>query len=127
MPCGRPVPGYSHEFTISRVRTSITTMPPFPVVPLSYVAKTKWPFFYRLKDRLWAVPIRTDPVLAIGPSSLAFELSGVRAFTGLPNYVVTRAGDRVLAAKTLVEATGAREIQVMVNWREQLRHRVPLR
>jgi len=63
----------------------------------------------------------------IGPSSLAFELSGVRAFTGLPNYVVTRAGDRVLAAKTLVEATGAREIQVMVNWPEQLRPRVPMR
>ena len=82
--------------------------------------------FYRLKDQLWAVPISTDPVLAIGPSSLAFELSGVRPFTGLPNYVVTRAGDRVLAAKILREATGAHEIQVMVNWREQLRHRVPM-
>ena len=83
--------------------------------------------FYRMKDELWAVPIITDPVLTIGPRSLAFELSGVRRFTGLPNYAVSRAGDRVLAAKTLVEATRAREIQVMVNWREQLRHRVPIR
>jgi dipeptidyl aminopeptidase/acylaminoacyl peptidase len=83
--------------------------------------------FYRLKDQLWAVPISTDPVLTIGPSSLAFELSGVRGFTGLPNYVVSRAGDRVLAAKTVMEATRAREIQVMVNWREQLQHRVPTR
>ena len=83
--------------------------------------------FYRVKDQLWAVPISTDPVLTIGPSSLAFELSGVREFTGLPNYVVSRAGDRVLAAKVLVETTRAREIQVMVNWREQLQHRVPMR
>src|SRR4029453_19393557 len=82
--------------------------------------------FYRLKDQLWAVPISTDPVLAIGRSSLAFELRGGGPFSGLPNYVVTRAGDRVLAAKILREATGAHEIQVMVNWREQLRHRVPM-
>jgi eukaryotic-like serine/threonine-protein kinase len=83
--------------------------------------------FYRLKDQLWAVPISTDPVLAIGPASLAFELSGVRQFTGLPNYVVTRAGDRVLAVKILREATGAHEIQVMVNSRERLQHGVPVR
>ena len=83
--------------------------------------------FYRLKDQLWAVPISTDPVLTIGPRSLAFELSGVRAFSGLPNYVVSRAGDRVLTAKTVVDATRSREIQVMVNWREALQHRVPTR
>jgi hypothetical protein len=78
------------------------------------------------KDQLWAVPISTDPVLTIGPSSLAFKLSGVRPFTGLPNYVVSRAGDRVLAAKTSGEPTRG-ELQVMVNWREELQHRVPTR
>jgi eukaryotic-like serine/threonine-protein kinase len=83
--------------------------------------------FYRLGDQLWAVPISTDPVLTIGRPSVAFELSGVRGFTGLPNYVVNRAGDRILAAKTLMESTRAPEIQMMVNWREELQHRVPTR
>jgi serine/threonine protein kinase len=83
--------------------------------------------FYRLGDQLWAVPISTDPTLTIGPPSIAFELSGVRGFSGLPNYVVSRAGDRVLAAKILAEATRAREIQVMVNWRDELQHRVATR
>jgi hypothetical protein len=41
--------------------------------------------------------------------------------------VVSCAGDRVLAAKILVEAMRAREIQVMVNWREEVQHRVPTR
>jgi hypothetical protein len=77
--------------------------------------------FYRLKDQLWAVPISTDPVLTIGKPSIAFELSGVRAYSGLPNYVVSRAGDRVLAVKIPGDATRARELQVMVNWRDERR------
>jgi serine/threonine protein kinase/Tol biopolymer transport system component len=82
--------------------------------------------FYRLKDQIWAVPMSTDPALTIGRPSPAFKLSGVRTFTGLPNYVVSRAGDRVLAAKTSVEARRG-EIQVMVNWPEELRQRVSTR
>ena len=50
--------------------------------------------FYRLKDQLWGVPIGTDTVLTVGPPSIAFELPGVRRFTGLSNYVVTRGSDR---------------------------------
>jgi eukaryotic-like serine/threonine-protein kinase len=83
--------------------------------------------FYRLADHLWAVHVSTDPVLTIGPPSIVFKLSGVREFTGLPNYVVSRTGDRVLAARTLVETTPAREIQVVVNWREVLQQRAPTR
>ena len=51
--------------------------------------------FYRAKDQLWAVPISADPVLTVGPPSIAFELAGVRGFTGLPNYV-----------RSVAEATG---------------------
>jgi serine/threonine protein kinase/Tol biopolymer transport system component len=83
--------------------------------------------FYRVRDRLWAVPISTDPVLTIGRPSIAFELSGVLGFTGLPNYVVNRAGDRVLAAKTQIEPTHAQAIQVMVNWQEERQRRVSAR
>ena len=77
--------------------------------------------FYRLKDQLWAAPISTDPVLTVGPPSVAFDLSGVREFTGLPNYVVSRTGDRVLAVKNLGEDTRARDVQVVVNWFDSLR------
>ena len=77
--------------------------------------------FYRVKDQLWAAPISTDPVLTVGPPSVAFELSGVPEFSGLPNYVISRTGDRVLAVKNPGKDTLARDVQVVVNWFDSLR------
>jgi Tol biopolymer transport system component len=77
--------------------------------------------FYRVKDQLWAAPIGTDPILTVGPRSLVFQLSGVRDFTGGPNYVISRRGDRVLAVKNLRDDELVRDIQVAVNWFESLR------
>ena len=76
-----------------------------------------------MKDQLWAAPISTDPVLTVGPPSVAFELSGVPESTpGLPpNYVIGRTGDRVLAVKNPDKDTLARDVQVVVNWFDTLR------
>src|SRR6185503_15449444 len=78
--------------------------------------------FDRVKDQLWAAPIRSDPVLTVGLPSVAFELSGVPGNTGLPNYVISRTDDRVLAAKNLGKDTLARDVQAVVNWFDSLRH-----
>jgi hypothetical protein len=84
--------------------------------------------FYRVKDELWAVPITTDPVLTVGPASVVFKLSGVRRFSGLPNYVMSRTGNRVLAVKSQGEDARVREVQVVVNWFDSLqRTSAPLR
>jgi serine/threonine-protein kinase len=84
--------------------------------------------FYRVKDELWAVPITTDPVLTVGPASVVFKLSGVRGFSGLPNYVMSRTGNRVLAVKSQGEDARVREVQVVVNWFDAVqRTSAPLR
>ena len=77
--------------------------------------------FFRVKDQLWAARISTDAVLRTDPPSLAFDLSGVPGSDGLPNYVVTRKGDRVLAVQNLGEETLARDIHVVVNWFDSVR------
>ena len=56
--------------------------------------------YYRMNNQIWAAAIATDPFLTIGAPTVAFELPGVPGVSGLPNYVVNRSGDRVLASST---------------------------
>ena len=76
--------------------------------------------YYRMNNQIWAAAVSTNP-LKIGAPAVAFELPGVRGITGLPNYVVNRAGDRVLAVKYLGGASRSHDVQVIVNWFSVLR------
>jgi serine/threonine-protein kinase len=79
--------------------------------------------YYRLGSQIFVVDITTDPVLGSGRPAVAFELPamGAFAFTGLPNYVVTRKGERVLTVKYVGGESRPRDVQVTVNWFESLR------
>jgi eukaryotic-like serine/threonine-protein kinase len=77
--------------------------------------------FYRLKDQIWAAALRTDPALVIGRPSVAFRLPATPGYAGLPNWLISRKGDRVLAVKYLGEDASPRDVHVIVNWFESLR------
>ena len=77
--------------------------------------------YYRSNNQIWAASIATDPVLTVGVPAVAFELPGVPGVTGLPNYVVSRSGERVLAVKYLGGLSGPRDLQVIVNWFDIIR------
>ena len=77
--------------------------------------------FYRWKDQIWAAALRTDPALVVGPPSVAFQLPTMPGYDGLPNWLISRGGDRVLAVKFLGEDAWPRDVHVVVNWFESLR------
>jgi hypothetical protein len=84
----------------------------------SDVGKT---LFYGLSNQVWAAALTTDPTLTIGLPSVAFRLPTLPAYTGLPNWLISRTGDRLLAVKYLGEDSSPRDLQVIVNWFESLR------
>ena len=77
--------------------------------------------YYRMNNQIWAAAISTDSTLTIGAPTVAFELPGVPGLSGLPNYVVNRSGDRVLAVKYLGDAGRPHDLQVVINWFDVLR------
>jgi Tol biopolymer transport system component len=82
--------------------------------------------FYRSGDRMLAVDIVTQPALRPGKPHLLFE----RAFAkGGPwrNYDVSRDGRRFLMLKPANEDVSITQLNVVLNWQEELKQRVPTR
>jgi serine/threonine-protein kinase len=80
--------------------------------------------FYRSGDRMMAVDIVTQPTLRPGKPHLVFE----RAFAkGGPwrNYDVSRDGRRFLMLKPTKEDVPLTQLNVVLNWFEELKERVP--
>ena len=80
--------------------------------------------FYRSGDRMMAVDIVTQPTLRPGKPRLLFE----RAFAkGGPwrNYDVSLDGRRFLMLKPTQEDVPLTQLNVVLNWFEELKERVP--
>jgi Tol biopolymer transport system component len=80
--------------------------------------------FYRTGDRMMAVDIVTQPTLRVGKPHLLFE----RTFaTGGPwrNYDVSRDGHRFLMLKPTNEDVALTQMNVVLNWFEEVSNRVP--
>jgi len=78
--------------------------------------------FYRSGEKMMAVEIQTTPVLRTGTPKLLFE----RRFSN--GYDVTRDGKRFLMVKTSdVRPAATNQLNVVVNWIEELKQRVPLK
>ena len=80
--------------------------------------------FYRNGDRMMAVPITAQPTFSAGRPAMLFEgdyLSSPFPATGV-TYDVSRDGQRFLMVK---EEASATQINVVVNWFEELRRLVP--
>ncbi len=83
--------------------------------------------FYRSGNRMMAVPVMTQPFSAGRPAML-FEgdyLASPFPQTGV-TYDVTRDGQRFLMVKDIEQAS-ATQINVVVNWFEELKRLVPIR
>jgi serine/threonine-protein kinase len=82
--------------------------------------------FYRIRNRVMAVPITTQPTFSAGRPSMLFEgeyLASPFPATGV-TYDVTRDGQRFLMVKETPQASDIR-INVVANWFEELKRLVP--
>jgi len=82
--------------------------------------------FYRSGDKMMAVDIATQPGFAAGKPHLLFEGIYERTPATSPNYDVSPDGQRFLMLKPdAQEAAAPTQINVVLNWFEELKRRVP--
>jgi hypothetical protein len=81
--------------------------------------------FYRNNDKVMAVSVTTQATFTAGRPAMLFErayLASTFPLTGV-TYDVTRDGQHFLMVKE--QATAATQINVVVNWHEELKRLVP--
>jgi serine/threonine protein kinase/Tol biopolymer transport system component len=82
--------------------------------------------FYRGGDKMMAVDVATQPGFIAGKPRVLFEGQYVPSPTTPPNYDVSRDGQRFLMLKPIEQAQAApTQINVVLNWFEELKRRVP--
>jgi serine/threonine-protein kinase len=90
--------------------------------------------FYRSGDAAMAVSVKTDPTFSMEVPSVLFRGTYVSAGLGpasteFRSWDISPDGKRFLmmkeAAATTSEAGGPREINIVLNWFEELKQRVP--
>ena len=82
--------------------------------------------FYRSGDRMMAVAITTQPVFSAGRPTMLFQGQYQPNPTMNANYDVSPDGQRFLMVKpTSAQETGPTQINVVLNWFEELKRRVP--
>jgi len=82
--------------------------------------------FYRSGDRMTAVDIATQPSFAAGKPQMLFEGQYAPSPVMFPNYDVTLDGQHFLMLKSIgQEQTAPTQINVVLNWFEELKRRVP--
>ena len=81
--------------------------------------------FYRNGDKMLAVEVTTQPTFSAGKPKLLFEGVYERTVGTLPNYDVSPDGERLLMLKPSEPEQPATQINVVLNWFEELKRRVP--
>jgi serine/threonine protein kinase/Tol biopolymer transport system component len=82
--------------------------------------------FYRSGDKMMAVDIATQPGFTAGKPRMLFEGQYLPTTTTPPNYDVSADGQRFLMLKSVEQAASApTQINVVLNWFEDLKRRVP--
>jgi Tol biopolymer transport system component len=82
--------------------------------------------FYRSGDKMMAVEIATQSGFAAGKPRMLFEGPYLPTPGTIPNYDVTPDGQRFLMLKPIEQAAGPTQINVVLNWFEELKRRVPV-
>jgi hypothetical protein len=80
--------------------------------------------FYRHDDTMMVVDVVTAPTVAAGKPRRLFEKRYQRSPAFWPNYDVTADGKRLLMIKR-AEQSAPTYINVVLNWTEELKQRVP--
>jgi Tol biopolymer transport system component len=81
--------------------------------------------FYRSGNKMMAVDITTQPNSALGNPRVLFERQYVLATVPISNYDVSPDGRRFLMVKGDEQSTTATQINIVLNWFEELKRRVP--
>ncbi len=81
--------------------------------------------FYRSGDRMMTVEIKTQPGFSAGKPKVLFEGQYLPTPATFPNYDVTPDGQRFLMLKPSEQDQAATQINVVLNWFEELKRRVP--
>ncbi len=81
--------------------------------------------FYREGNRMMAAEIVTQPSFSAGRPRLLFEGQYASVLVGVPNYDVSPDGQRFLMIKQSEQATPVTQINVVLNWTEELKRLVP--
>ena len=82
--------------------------------------------FYRNGDKLMAVEISTQPGFSAGKPRVLFEGKYQPTTTTPPNYDVSPDGQRFLMLKPVEQTQAApTQINVVLNWFEELKRKVP--
>ena len=80
--------------------------------------------FYRNSDKMMAVEVKTQPSLIVGKPQLLFEGPYLAAALA-PYYDVRPDGQRFLMMKSNEQGPAATQINVVLNWFEELKAKVP--
>jgi Tol biopolymer transport system component/predicted Ser/Thr protein kinase len=81
--------------------------------------------FYRSGDKMMAVDIATQPGFAAGKPRMLFEGRYEVAPFPVDNYDISPDGQRFLMLKPVEQAAGPTQINVVLNWFEELKQKVP--
>jgi hypothetical protein len=81
--------------------------------------------FYRSGDKMMAVDIATQPSFTAGRPRMLFQGQYEPSPFTAPNYDVSADGQRFLMVKASEQEQAATQIDVVLNWFEELRQRVP--
>jgi serine/threonine-protein kinase len=81
--------------------------------------------FYRNGNKMMAVEITTQPAFLPSKPKVLFEGAYVLTPRSFPDYDVFPDGQRFLMLKATEQAQGPEQINVVLNWFEELKRRVP--
>ena len=81
--------------------------------------------FYRNGNQMMAVDITTERTFSAGTPRLLFEGNFQASSASIANYDVTPDGQRFLMIQVGAPDSGATQINVVLNWFEELKQRVP--
>ncbi|PYU28103.1 MAG: hypothetical protein DMG32_03690 [Acidobacteria bacterium] len=81
--------------------------------------------FYRSGNKMMAVDVTTQPSFSAGRPKMLFEGPYVPTPRSFPDYDVSPDGQRFLMLKTSEQAQASAQINVVLNWFEELKQRVP--
>ena len=81
--------------------------------------------FYRNRNKMMAVDVTLQPSFSAGKPHMLFEGQYVPTPGTFANYDVSPDGQRFLMLKQAEQAQAATQINVVLNWTEELKRRVP--
>ena len=82
--------------------------------------------FYVSDGRLWAAKVDTEQILDWTDPKALFQTPWQFSTNGVANFDVTADGERFVFVEDLVEDAPRRQINVVLNWVDELQRLVPV-